>query len=88
MRRFAIVIWLAAALLSLVGAAPAPQPEVAAQSCMYSEVITLGDDAGYLRGTPIGTIEVHACSSPADLAAQVEALTAQVRAQWAASRSH
>lgn len=88
LRRLTIAIWLVAALLALVAAAPAPAPQRApvVQSCNYAETITLGDDAGYLRGTPIGTIEVHACASPADLAAQVAQLEAQVRQTWAANR--
>lgn len=83
MRRMALITWLAAALLALTGAAPAPMPQL---QCHYEADIVLGDDAGYLRGTPIGHIAVTACSSPADLAAQVSDLEGRVRAQWAASR--
>jgi hypothetical protein len=84
MRLVAIALLLAVFWLT-TGFTPPPQP--AQQACIYDAEILAGDDApSHLRGTPIGHIRVSSCSSPADLAARVAELEAQVRAQWAASR--
>lgn len=85
MRYLHAAIVLGGLLLVNLGAVPAPAPAPARQ-CHYEADILLGDDAGYLRGAPIGHITVSACSSPADLAQQAAQLEANVRAQWAANR--
>lgn len=87
LRRIAIVAWLLAALLALPGADVERPRERApvVQACHY-EADILYDGGGYLHGTPIGRIEVHACSSPQDLAAQVQTLEAEVKREWAARR--
>ncbi len=74
-----VVLALLPLLISAGQFSPAPR----VQACHYEAEIT----GRYTRRdgsqfeAPIGRIVVTTCSSPADLAQRVEALTAQVRAQ-------
>jgi hypothetical protein len=88
-KRIEVLITLASLWLSLASFAQLPRPTmtITAQTCSYEADVFLGDDAGYLRGVPIGHISVRACSSPADLANQVAAGEAEIRRAWATLRA-